>query len=329
MRNKKVHNVFISGEKMMATDKWKDDAIAWHVRLSHSDVSPSDWESFTSWLETDPANADAYDDVVRTDASLKETMQILRDDAAKAHNDNELQPTKWHQARPLFALAATAVFALLAFLLWPTSYDLQLYTTRPGETREIILSDRSQIAMNGGTELEVDRRSNRFVRLLAGEALFNIRHDVTNPFTVETPESTLRDLGTVFNVRHDHGRLDVQVSQGSVLYNPRSEAMTVTAGNRLKMGGDLRSPVIAKADRGAFAGWIQGRLTYQNAQLDEIAVDLTRSLGTKVIVAPTLVQRHFTGVIQIDKDQDRFFLRLEGLLGVRARHSADGWQLTS
>jgi transmembrane sensor len=315
----------------MSVEQRMDEAIAWHLRLSNPAASAHDWAEFTNWLDADPVNADCYDSVAVFDADLTDTLQITKSDTALPQNDNEpaLAGNKWYQRRGFLAVAASAALAVLISPALMSSRDLQGYETKLGETREIGLSDGSQIAMNGGTRLTLDRKTNRFARIDAGEAVFTIRHDAANPFVVETADSTLRDLGTVFNVRQDMYGLEVAVAKGSVQYNPRSDAITVTAGNRLTISRDRPIPVISKTDPTSVGGWRQGRLTYQATPLSVIALDLTRTLGTPVSVSKDVAGRRFTGVIRIDQDRTILFHRLESLLSIRAKHTANGWQLTS
>ncbi len=313
----------------MAVERCREEAIGWHVRLSDPAAPSADWAEFTDWLEADPDHVDAYDAVALADAELGESVRVSHADPAVPRNDNAPAPAKWYQRRGLFAVAASAAVAVLASPFLLSGRALQSYETRTGEIREIAMADGSQIVMNGGTKLELDRRTNRFARLSAGEAVFTIRHDATHPFTLETPESTLRDLGTVFNVRQGDDSLEVTVAAGAVQYNPKVEAVTIRAGNRLQVSHDHPVPALSRAEPGSVAGWRSGRLSYQAAPISEIAIDLTRSLGTPVSVSRDVGVRRFSGIIRIERDQKLLFRRLESLLGVRAHFSAKGWHLTS
>ena len=306
-----------------------DEAISWRIRLSNIAASADQWAEFTDWLEIDPANAEAYDAVAMADDDLSDTIATTKADLQTPQNDNQPIPAKWYQRRGLQAVAASVAVALLASPMLLSGRDLQTYETQPGETRQIALSDGSQIAMNGGTRLLLDAKSSRFAKLEAGEAVFTIRHDASNPFIVETANATLQDVGTVFNVREDSGSLEVSVSDGAVRYNPAAEAVNVAAGNKLTVSKARPVPVVSKADPKTVAGWRNGQLSYQDAPLSVIALDLSRAIGDKVSVSDNLGSRRFTGVIRVEKDRKQLFRRLEGLLGVRAQHSASGWQLTS
>lgn len=315
----------------MASGSIVDEAIAWHVRLQGPVADGALWAEFTAWMEADSAHADAYDAVALADDRLSDELTDVGTIAAPsppANNDNEPGALPWYRGRAFLAIAASLVLALFLSPMLLTSPGMESIATRPGETREIALADGSKIALNGGTSIALDRKAERFARLESGEAIFMIKHDSARPFIVETGDGTLRDVGTIFNVRQSADGLEVAVSEGSVQYQPGSEAVTLTAGKQLRVKRGTSKPVVSAIDPATVGGWQQGRLSYRDAPLATIAMDLSRSLGTPVTVSPDIASRRFSGVIRIDRDEARLFRQLESLLGVRAHHSAKGWQLT-
>ena len=333
MREGITGNVTESGGQTMSLERYlRDEAVAWHVRLADPAASSAEWAAFTDWLEADPAHAEAYDAIAMADTQLTETLATLRAEPATPQNDNTVNRVPWYRQRALWSMAGGGAAVALAVFLLPaifSAHDLTTYQTRPGETRDIALNGGSHIALNGGTRLELDTVSGRFARLEAGEAVFTIHHDAARPFVLETPDATLRDIGTIFNVRQNNDSLEITVAQGAVHYNPDAEAVMVSAGSRLHIAHAGARPSLSKADPASVASWRQGQLAYSGAPLTTIAVDLTRSLGTSVSIAPELAGQRFTGVIRIERDQEILFRRLASLLGVHARHTAAGWQLTS
>ena len=280
-------------------------------------------------MEADPAHADAYDAVALADDRLSEELaeaETPRNDAPPATNDNEARP--WYRRAAFLSIAAILILALFLSPMLFRSPGMELITTQPGETREIALADGSTIGLNGSTTIALDRKAERFARLDGGEAIFTIKHDSARPFVVETGDGRLRDLGTIFNVRQSENGLEVGVSEGSVQYDPGAQAVTLTAGKQLRVQRGQSKVVVTTIDPASVGGWRQGRLSYHDASLTTIALDLSRSLGTQVTVSPDLAGRRFSGVIRIDRDEARLFRQLESLLGVHARHSAKGWQLT-
>lgn len=75
-----------------------------------------------------------------------------------------------------------------------------------GRTMELTLEDGTRMWLNSGTEVEypaVFGRKSRNVKLLKGEALFDVARDEDKPFTVTTFASDIKVLGTKFDVMAD------------------------------------------------------------------------------------------------------------------------------
>lgn len=304
-----------------------DEAIAWHVRLSDPTVPADTWFAFSTWLEADPANAEAYDAVVSADDELADTLSITKTDPKSLQNDNDLVDQPWYRRRGLLAVAASALLTVFAIPALMRDDKLEMVETKLGETHVVAFKDGSRINLNGGTRIEIDRKTGRFAKLVAGEALFTIRHDAAHPFTVEAAGASLIDIGTVFNVRQGEDGLNVTVSEGAVRYEHKSAVITVPAGSRLDIANGGGKPRVSRFDAALVGGWQQGRLAYQDARLDAVAVDIGRAIGTPVTVIGGPADRRFSGVIQLGGDQHALFRRVEVLLGVTARKTDKGWEL--
>jgi transmembrane sensor len=312
---------------MMRDEELLETAIIWHARLASPDASDADWSEFTNWLDADPQNGRAYDRVALADQAYEEALtEVPSAPVVAAVNDNQ-QPA-WYRRKALMAVAASVAVALFAAPLVLTNRDLQTFETKAGETRAVSLGDGSQIALNGSTRIEVDMKDKRFARLSEGEALFSIRHDVADPFTLEVGDHQLVDVGTEFNVRQGSDGLEVAVSEGSVRFNPDREALLVKAGNQVNVAANQKKVVLTQADPANVGGWRKGRLAYRNASLGRIAADLSRLIGEPVSVGKNLKDRRFSGLVLIDKDRNGSMHRLGSLLGVKARHGPGGWVLS-
>ena len=68
--------------------------------------------------------------------------------------------------------------ATIGATIWRYAQDVELYRTRLGERREVRLADGSRIHLNTASTVEVSlREDSRRVRLVKGEALFEVAHD--------------------------------------------------------------------------------------------------------------------------------------------------------
>lgn len=298
-----------------------DEAIAWAIRLRGA--SAADWEEFTSWLEADPANLDAYEEVCAAD-ELAEGLPPAPEPARAA-----VEPVR--EARParrrtmLAWAAAAAVAGVIGYSSLPGPSDLYAVETAAGEQRRIALDDGSSIHLNGGSRLTLDRESPRFARLERGEALFTVVHSDSDPFRVEAGEARIEDLGTVFNVSRDGDAVSVGVAEGAVALSSDKQRVALSAGMAARASGGAIVPL--RQDAGTVGSWQRGVLSYSSAPLSEVALDLTRSAGLRLALSPELKDHRFSGTIILDGDRETLRRRVPALLGVEIRPAGEGWLL--
>lgn len=295
-----------------------EQAIAWAAATRDPDFA--DWDGFTDWLEADPAHARAYDAVQFALEDADPVIAALPEPELEPAAANDNPPTGWLSGRRAWlggAVAAALVLALMS-VLWLTPGSGTLHTTAPGETRLIALGDGSTVEIAGGSRLYVD--GPRTARLEAGQALFTIRHDAARPFVLDAGGTRLVDAGTVFDVRLSGETLDVAVSEGAVVVAPDAQAIRLDAGMRaVRKGGAYR---VGGIDPEAVGEWRQGRISFDDASLAEIAADLTRATGIRFTSAPGGQRLSGSIAAEAVRADPR---ALEGLLGADVERAGDGW----
>lgn len=79
------------------------------------------------------------------------------------------------------------------------------------------MSDGSILWLNSSTKIEVNYSDAfRRIRLLEGEAHFEVAKDATRPFEVYADDRLVRAIGTAFTVHKLNGNIEVLVSEGTV-----------------------------------------------------------------------------------------------------------------
>lgn len=112
---------------------------------------------------------------------------------------------------------AVLLFIVAAIVTVRTFSGIDRYETRFGEIRNIALTDGSVLHLNSDSEAEVRFTDHgRKVRLLKGEAFFDVARDSARPFEVEARSAVVRATGTAFNVRLRPSMIEVTVTKGSV-----------------------------------------------------------------------------------------------------------------
>jgi len=203
--------------------------------------------------------------------------------------------------------------------------DRYTVQTAPGESRTVALAGSGSIELAGNTRLELDRDDPRFARLEEGQAMFNIEHHAAHPFTLHLGDDTLVDLGTAFDVRRDRSGVTVSVAEGKVAFNPRTgTSVRLEPGTMLAVPADSASLVLSKIAVDQVGEWRQGRLTFRQDSLSQIADRLSSATGISFSAAPENSDETYSGSVltgPLRKDP-----RMLGpLLGVNVTLVGNGW----
>lgn len=294
------------------------DALNWLVRVNDPDFDQ--WDAWEAWLAADARHAEVYWRLAEAEGDAVEAM--------KAAPARALPTMRRGFAWPRRAAIAAAVGVLALGVAWigwsalPQPYGVE---TAPGEQRTITLADGSKVVLDGATRLAMDRRKPREVTLEAGRALFEVEHDEAHPFLVEVGDTTLTDLGTIFDVTRLQDGARVSVSEGSVQVDAGAARAVLNPGDSA-----VSSP--RGIERGSIApedvdGWREGRLSWNDERLAVVAQDLSRALNRPVTLASSLADRRFSGSLNTTASPAQQRARVELLLGVSVVDDGEGWRL--
>jgi transmembrane sensor len=198
------------------------------------------------------------------------------------------------------------IAACLLLVLYP-SISVWLnadYTTGVAQTRKVTLTDGSNVFLAADSAIDVDfEPSRRGVRLLSGEAYFEVAPDATRPFTVMADDVATTVLGTGFDVNMMADGVAVAVSHGRVAVADEGGVSDtgppLTAGDWVRVRGQDRikrgtgSPALV-------AAWRSGKLIVNDEAVGDVVDGLARYYGGKIVMlSPTLSQRRVTGVYNL------------------------------
>lgn len=297
----------------------REQAIAWAVRTG--EPAFEDWEGFTAWLEKDPAHARAYDEVIAAVADAADALPPV----PLAHNDDEAGVSA-PRRRWLGGAVAAAAVVVVALGVWQARPGTYAIETAPGEVRLVELDGGDRIELAGASRIVLDRRNPRTASLEQGQALFTLDHDPDAPFTLAVGEDTLVDVGTIFDVKHTPDGMALAVSEGAVVFNPARQNVRVSPGQRLTSATGSDRYRLSAVPAGEVGEWSEGRLSFHDARLEDVATDLSRMTGLEFTVAARSADRRVSGSLMIDpvRSDPR---SLGPLLGVAVRYDGEAWEI--
>jgi ferric-dicitrate binding protein FerR (iron transport regulator) len=215
--------------------------------------------------------------------------QRLLDRIMMAEDFNEVpEKSRFRRLRPW--LSAAAAIALIAgcALLWPYTQPETLLTVQTGSgmLKEIKLEDGSEIWLNAGSSLRYPKHFSDKHRevYLDGEAYFDIVHNPDKAFVVHAAHLNTNVLGTAFSVTAYKGdRIEaVTVIRGKVgIAEGKNQLGSLTPNNRVSYDVASGKSIITNINAAALMSWKEGKLQFENQDMQDIAGRLGRWYGYK------------------------------------------------
>lgn len=172
-----------------------------------------------------------------------------------------------------------------------------------GSKTKLHLPDGTLVWLNAGSRIVYSQGfgvDNRRVSL-EGEGYFEVMHDESVPFYVETHDLQVRVLGTKFNFRDypDDREVVVSLLEGKVaLHNLLKEGdeAFLSPDERVILDKQSREMKIEAKQAGLSSQWTNGCLSFDERLLTDIVKELERSYGVSIrIVTPRLKTFRFYG----------------------------------
>ena len=289
------------------TDEIKARAREWHTRMNSGDVDKATALAFEGWLHADPAHKQAYHKLEQMWRDLDfVAMEAGVDTRSATTTETRPSMVAWLPNlinRPAIIsaglAAAAAAFAVVVFMR--SSIDTQTepaeivaipqHETQIAEIREIRLDDGSVVTLGAKSQIDTSfSEDSRTVKLISGEAFFDVAEDPMRPFYVAVDDTLIRVVGTKFDVKRTGSDVHVAVLEGivdvikaddipaelSLTAPPSSDAKRLTAGQRIVASLAPTLPAIETVETVVPGGWREGRLAYEDASLREIVADVNR-----------------------------------------------------
>lgn len=299
----------------------RQQALGWLVRRNDAGWTVQDETLFQHWLSADPRHAEMYTQCEDHWAQLNAMPADLVVGMRRKLEADKAQTSLAHvrHAKPQRAQASRR-----SFLFWPATSALTMaavggvgymawqhlqaqplsvhaYSTERGQQQNLVLSDGSRLRMDTATRLEVRMfRQRREVRLLDGQAVFEVQHD-GRPFHVLAASHRVTVVGTRFSVRYTpdipgNDGVQVSVEEGKVRVAALREAevdggtydllagQLLTAGQQLQVDGRGGAGEVVSLSADGIAPWREQRVSFVDVPLSQALAELERYRPTGLIV---------------------------------------------
>ncbi|MET1053944.1 MAG: FecR domain-containing protein [Pedobacter sp.] len=209
------------------------------IKYVIGEATAAEEEQVSGWLKENKSNVQQFEhfrliwetsktlqteSILDEELSWQEFKAIVNEAQADAKPDlpagkleKQKKPVRWMQMAAVWVLIAGAA------LVWFTQYyqaKAELITLQSFDTvKTDTLADGSIITLNKNSVAVYPEKftgNTREMKLLSGEAFFNVAHNREQPFIVHINDAAVRVVGTSFNIRNNKTKAEVIVETGIV-----------------------------------------------------------------------------------------------------------------
>lgn len=290
------------------------EAANWFVRLQEHPGDEALADAFDYWLDADARHvvawakiADTAQAIADSKSTLQDTWHIASNNAAASLPAPTIRRGGRRSGRP-HQWAATALAA--ACVAWFAGPSLLLHAqadhmTAAGETRVLAMEDGSTIRLGPDSAIVASfDKEHRDIRLLSGQAWFEVRPDRTRPFRVKARGVTTTVLGTGFDIRMIGTATSVAVRHGRVRVEapgrPGAQVRELIAGQWATVIGGGRMQTGSEQPE-LIGAWQNGEILARRRTIGDAIAELRPWFGGRIIITDdSLARRPISGVYHVD-----------------------------
>jgi len=265
------------------------EAADWFARLNGASPSEADREAFRAWAR-DPGCLAAYE---RIEGIWRGAGTMAGDpDIQRALAEVPAARSRWGRfaimsPRGAGVALAAAMALVMGLVLLPRPADPETFATGVGERRAVRLVDGSTVQLDTGSAIEVRfTNGGRDLKLVSGQALFDVAKDADRPFRVQAGDMRVDAIGTRFAVRRDGPQVRVTLLEGrvNVLRDEGDKRQwSLSPGQYLEVqpGPSAEQAEPMTADVASAESWTEGRLMFRSMPLAAAVSEINRYSNAK------------------------------------------------
>jgi ferric-dicitrate binding protein FerR (iron transport regulator) len=197
-----------------------------------------------------------------------------------------------------------------------------------GRQKQLILSDKSIIKLDAGSELKYPEKFEGNIRevFLNGTGLFEVSHNPEKPFIVHANGSTIKVLGTKFNIDawSEFNKVDLTVIDGKVSF---SNKVILDQGGVIVSKGEASTVRLSKppstprkTDINKCTAWLNQELSLNKTELKEVIDKLTRWYGVNIVLPSEIYKKVQVSGEFKNKSVDQILKTIALMIDLKVEH---------
>lgn len=301
-----------------------EQATEWYTLLQCEMAKPADKHAWQQWLQQEPVNQWAWQQLERFQQRLPRAPGSLVGRTLELAGQSA-SINRRGLLKGIALLVGSGALGLAGYQHRHTTPWLADYRSAVGERLSVTLADGGQLLLNTDSALDVRYGPRqRLIHLRQGEVMISTGKDVAQrPFYVQTPQGLIQALGTRFSVRLDDERTEVAVYEHQVRITPQhGPVRLLDAGQRSHFNDQTMLSVHTLNN--THDAWSKGLLITNDQRLDSFLSELSRYRQGWLHCDPAVAHLRISGTFALD-DTDQALRALSSALPVQIEQRTRYW----
>ena len=296
-----------------------EEASLWLTKLDSGDFSEQSKIELKNWLAADTKHQEALTAMIDVWDDLDESLALFNDD--KLSKNISFYDLLTPVIKPLLMAASICFVCIFVFLNSTLTTQKNTYATQVGEQLQTTFDDGSVIHLNTDSRIETEFSANkRLIKLVQGEALFDVAHDSNRPFIVYAGDRLVQAIGTKFVVNLHPDNVEVLVTEGKVLMSETSfdqplasvkeintttikkDDVFITREQKVSasIGQAPKLSAIKTASVERSLAWLEGKIIFKDEKLVDVITQVNRYIDQEILLNDaTLKEKRISGRINL------------------------------
>ncbi len=189
------------------------------------------------------------------------------------------------------AAAAVALLLVASWLIFTNRTDPATPVSRTFVAQDtlttVTLPDGSQVYLNADAQLAYEEDFGATTRrvTLSGEGYFEVAHNPLIPFLIHTEATTVRVVGTTFNVDAADSAVRITVNSGKVAFSHQEDTLLLTRDAVGLYQSNTQTLQTFRNDNPNYLAWKTGRLVFDSTPFPRVVQDLQKQYDIPIRIA--------------------------------------------
>ncbi|MFC4314932.1 FecR family protein [Steroidobacter flavus] len=286
-------------------------AVEWHQLINDGGLDQNSRREFRSWLQASPSHVHEFARICALEVVLQGSLKkgvpralpgnVINFDSyacvTRRPPPPQMPTVTLRFNTKKIAVAASVVLAVIVTLFASLVSTDKVIVTQLGHWDKQLLEDGTVVYAGPRTKLRFHFNGDvRSVRLVRGEALFEVAKELGRPFIVSTDAGTVQAVGTEFATADRGDTVVVTVAEGKVIVTATAirdgmQSMTPVVADQQVVLSPTGASAPAEVNAERELKWIRDWYEYDGERVGDIVAQINLRNDVQVVVDDPQVAR--------------------------------------